>query len=1159
MTRTLIIGLGGIGSEILIKLAQMATDDSYKKTTRFIAFDTDKLLHQILSINSKTGKGQSIGSILMASGKTVAECLDGLLEKNEDEKILFPNVKHLYEKLILEGAGQVRAISYLAFLDTLVNSTELGLIHKAIDDLLKKDADTTTQTVEVYLICSIAGGTGAGLVLPLAMYLQDYFRLNMGLSAKSSNIYGVFVLPEIIEGLLKKKEDKDRTKINAYATLREINAFTLKGKGHLSQQQSDRLQLYLPDDKGVLKEMKYTPFKWCYLFDKENIDGTFLSNAEQYKNHIATCLYNKILSPMGRKAASGADNSATAHASNNQGVNCYVGLGSSEINYPKNDVYRYVSLKWAQEILENEWTMFDKKYYQAVDELAKSKDKKKTPPDQGELYIESVDEIVKRNTFAEEIQRASQLYDSEGTLLPGSRYEKYFESVKNYIATNAGSFEKTEDKNVVENNLPTLIEQRDSVTLKLDPNLFVDTHKALISYKNFVIKNIEKTGIKLANELFPDVEDMDDDLWFDSIMLENFLKDNEGIIMHPNSKRYFLYHALEVFKSEKIRFENRIKEIPEHLFKMVDHMMDDFLGKATDDIENAIHVAEHDSKVKYILGRPLGKLYMPGFVDEMQKAKEEIDEYLINAVTVEVLERGLNRLNELSKSYETFYLTFKTQVANIESNIVALEKKYTDETGVAVLNICASKQCLQELAKKTPIPATIDEETSALFKKIYNQVKLFSGKSGSHVPDEDRINAREFFDSVLENDIVGFFVNIVRKHSNTLDMDVFEAMKKEAELKGITDDNVYMMELVNKAKSLASPYISTREASARGRLEYTCSFDPTLYTGWKQAFIDEHLENYDKNATADSLTGKEKILFFRYIYNLSPSKLVKFAAPSGGKADINSGLYYNLYQDYIQTSNDKLFVTPHMRSNWHSISVMTDLAGTGGGPIQAYEALIKGLIFNHIRFNKDLNCYEIYIEKLQPERSGKKLYEVIETLNTNQQLLDRLISQTKNSLEKDFEEGIVYSKGKLSLGLENFKLLEVFPKRKTSIFEIATLYRFSTPEAKFDRDTIPSLIEHILDIINSGLGSYYMEEIKRFSKLKEIVNEQLDTLFTGAGQYSRDKEREFKMSEYVSNICDKVIEYMRDKTTWEIASEIEEKIRQRNKRTEATVMTEDEE
>ena len=117
---TIIIGLGGIGSDICCRVSRMVKADEQRKRIRFVCIDTD-----INDLSRRRDEDPRILIIQTSAPYTVGDYLEtNPRAKNE----WFPNHNILMHKTPTEGAGQVRAISRLAF-EEAVKEGRLGTLN----------------------------------------------------------------------------------------------------------------------------------------------------------------------------------------------------------------------------------------------------------------------------------------------------------------------------------------------------------------------------------------------------------------------------------------------------------------------------------------------------------------------------------------------------------------------------------------------------------------------------------------------------------------------------------------------------------------------------------------------------------------------------------------------------------------------------------------------------------------------------------------------------------------------------------------------------------------------------------------------------------------------------------------------------------------------
>ena len=253
---TLIVGLGGVGSRIIAQVEALATEEQ-RKSLSFVSFDTD-----VNDLRALKQRGYGGRFVQTSSKLTVGEYLE--LDKQSRDS-WFPVNNILCRKAVSEGAGQVRAISRLAFMSS-IREGRMTELHEAIDCLYKLSGETTVQALRVIIVSTLAGGTGSGLLLPVALYLRDYLMTNYQLSA--SIVRGFFILPEVLYKVIPTESERNNLRCNAYATLRELDAFLMKGDGRLPEPYKSNLKFELPAvGSSGLRSVDVMPYDFCFLFD----------------------------------------------------------------------------------------------------------------------------------------------------------------------------------------------------------------------------------------------------------------------------------------------------------------------------------------------------------------------------------------------------------------------------------------------------------------------------------------------------------------------------------------------------------------------------------------------------------------------------------------------------------------------------------------------------------------------------------------------------------------------------------------------------------------------------------------------------------------------------------------------------------------------------
>jgi len=268
MTPTVIVGLGGTGKEIIIKIRRMIVE-TYGSLddlpiVSFLHIDTEQ--------NAKVSEPQVVlkQDISLKPAEQVwakVEDAKAILNKLSSYTYLenwFPRELKGTDS-ILAGAGQIRALGKFAFtlnyqlVKSSFNNAKGRIVghEKFMLDRWKVELD---KGINIFVVCSLSGGTGSGMVLDLAYNLRDWVPPS---ELPQSSAY--LVLPGAFSGL------GDRVIANAYAALMELNHYSRNDtqfEAQYSDNQSDRISGQSGRD---------VPFNFCYLVGNSNDKVTFPS------------------------------------------------------------------------------------------------------------------------------------------------------------------------------------------------------------------------------------------------------------------------------------------------------------------------------------------------------------------------------------------------------------------------------------------------------------------------------------------------------------------------------------------------------------------------------------------------------------------------------------------------------------------------------------------------------------------------------------------------------------------------------------------------------------------------------------------------------------------------------------------------------------------
>ncbi len=268
---TLLIGLGGTGGDVILRVRKRFYE-KYGSLAEFpivgyLWLDTDRSEKHILGKEIREFVRLTDTERLYVTIGDTTSITQNLKEPNYShiDKWWYPGLNSLGQ--MNEGAGQIRAYSRLALFHhyqairaaiTEAN-TKVRDPHAAermMKSQLLKDQGLLThvdfaQPTNVYVVSSIAGGTGSGMLMDIAFMIKEIFQEGN----VTSSAY--LVLPHHFGTITN-----ERMKANAYALLKELNYYKF-GVPHFEAEWQ----------RGNTSKVPIPPFDYCYLFDNQNNAG----------------------------------------------------------------------------------------------------------------------------------------------------------------------------------------------------------------------------------------------------------------------------------------------------------------------------------------------------------------------------------------------------------------------------------------------------------------------------------------------------------------------------------------------------------------------------------------------------------------------------------------------------------------------------------------------------------------------------------------------------------------------------------------------------------------------------------------------------------------------------------------------------------------------
>lgn len=1150
---TLFIGVGGTGSKIVKKVAEMCRPEE-KENVNFACLDTN-----VNDLNSVASSSSHIYYIQTSTTQTVGDYL------NYDTDALrnwFPKNAVIYDKTVSEGAGQVRAISRLA-LNATIKTGRIQPLYNAIDDLFRKDGKEMKQAMRVVIVSTASGGTGSGIMTPLAMYVRDYV-LNKYPNT-SLIVRSLVLLPETLDSVITSSSERESQRRNAYATIKEINAFMMKGSGFFDVDPDLKRFKNLSIDFAVpgtdkMKQLGLLPFDFCFLLDGQNSEDSTMINVGQYIEQAARTLYQQNIGPMQRDAFSMEDNIIKEmSAPGMYGRNRFGGIGSGTLRYPYEDVADYIAYDWAMSAIGGEgeaakWTRYDKEYELKCNQCRKKGMAESEWPTLAEVYTSKMDNS--KDNFSRDLR---SLYLSEAD----DRVEQYFNALVE------------EMHNAVNNNAIILgcSTNANGLTTEIDYKSPDNRGKALANlellrdYEAAVKANAKKAAASMAESIFQN--ETKTIAAKSESSLEFLMKTLAGDVVHPNAMRYLLY---------KVKTE-----------------MDDRMNAANSQVRDALAALElyspdandpamfnagfskkvNESNLDELCAAEKGEGEDPSFLEKLTGYEKIYDtlnncfvsycqgikEYGEKVAELEAYKQGAEYVGELCKMFERFYRSFGEKVVTLARKQDDLVDALRFDKGDSVYNVCATRDIMDELSRST---RTAGAEGSLLGSdlnaQIFDAIKAnvafdIETRNADAIEEDRRI---DIFDQIL----LGYFQETVRSHCDNIDMNIVEAIAMENRMlariktrqtqasgepvfdKVTAQDNLrHIHDVMAIGRRLAAPGIQ-RMRSEESREIILCAYNKSLDN--MRNFRMETLIPKGTSASGVDTVSRYEMHFFNALYNLTPDKLDKFACPLVSETRTkNAGLYHNAYISYSRNigpdSTKCSTISTHIDKRWDSVAVMPemDLNFQNKQIMHIHQALIYGLIHKAITFRNLSNAAEgkrVYKYENSEERyvdlivsNGTlcdEFYEILDALYISSSIVEDIDLIRNKKKARDLTKNANYENTVFARDLKEFQI-DCLHEGPTSLFEIPLAYYNTLPNSKRYASEITALVDAVIKTFHDELSTWESENDVRFL-LCNILVEQFFLLMQNYGKCDklscRVKPRENTVLDIIFRKVRKVLE-----------------------------------
>lgn len=360
ISRTLIIGLGGTGQSVIrnIKKRLFRRYGEIPALVKFLSFDTDNDDYQDTPFkyyydgeNRETKKYNLQKDEFKKIGRPGMDVLkDDPICKN----LNYTELAKVYGLTNGIGANGFRIMGRAHL---LYNSGEImAMLNKVVGELRNanlleteravKGYNVANNNISVYVVASLAGGTGSSSFLDLSRMLQ-HAGVNvqpMGAQTQSDRIFGMFFMPSFF----KDKPNTPNIQINTYVALSELDYALGLNDRETYPIGCEALERDKNDYEGY---NTYQPVRYSnvYLIDADTRKG-HSHNFGEAAGYVASFIAASIAASAGALDSSYSNSTHCMHNVDGK-KQLYSGLGYCEIRLDRQNLVRYLINRQIREIL----------------------------------------------------------------------------------------------------------------------------------------------------------------------------------------------------------------------------------------------------------------------------------------------------------------------------------------------------------------------------------------------------------------------------------------------------------------------------------------------------------------------------------------------------------------------------------------------------------------------------------------------------------------------------------------------------------------------------------------------------------------------------------------------------------------------------------------
>ncbi len=315
-----LIGIGQTGCKVAELFAKAMNKGRH--TCKVLAFDTDKDFLAGLS---------HVDTITLTDNGDLNRVVENLGEDNikswfpcDWDKDRSEFIKHLDMQ---NGSNQWRMKALLSFASFRADKKRTAVLDSFLED--------AAESAELYVVASLAGGTGSSLLLPVTLYFKDLLKKR---GTDISYSCGVLALPDIFESCYSS-EQRVKADANAYSALRELNAVNMVTTTQDLERlpdinfkilnENEHFNAVYDTANPATRTPEYTPFDQIYLFNR--VPGIF--SADAHIGILCETLVSICKDPITEQRDSIIQPTTSV----------FGGISMTKVKYPTDSIVTYIS------------------------------------------------------------------------------------------------------------------------------------------------------------------------------------------------------------------------------------------------------------------------------------------------------------------------------------------------------------------------------------------------------------------------------------------------------------------------------------------------------------------------------------------------------------------------------------------------------------------------------------------------------------------------------------------------------------------------------------------------------------------------------------------------------------------------------------------------